>query len=212
MHLADGTMPLIQAAGYGAISAGFVAAGVKKYYKNSSGNPDYKIISGVFTAFVFISTVFEIPMPFGSSEHPTGTPLMAIFLGPLITPFLSLMVLLLELFLREGAVTTLGANVFSLGVVGGTVGWLLYNTSRKMGLNIFLAGLIAGMLGDLSVYLATAGQLALGNMEGRSFYYYFLFYLPGQIPLAVVEGIFTGIALNFLKKRRPGTLEKFNIQ
>lgn len=211
MHLADGTLPISNAIAYGAASGAYVAFGVRQYYKKSSTRLDFKILSGVFTAFVFISTIFEIPMPFGSSEHPTGTPLMSIFMGPAVTAFLSVVVLLLELLFKEGGITTLGANVFSLGIIGGLVGWGVFRLSRKMKLGIFLAAFLAGFLGDLSVYLTTATQLAIGNMEGKSFYFYFLAFLPGQVPLAILEGVFTGLVLNFIYKRRPDTLADFKI-
>ncbi|MCX7923591.1 MAG: energy-coupling factor ABC transporter permease [Clostridia bacterium] len=211
MHLIDGVLPPLQAAAYGAVSAAFVAAGIKRYQKNSIDKINYKILSGVFTAFVFTATVFEIPMPFGSTEHPTGTPLMAIFLGPIVTPFLSTVVLLLELLLREGGITTLGANVFSLGVVGGSVGWCIFYLSRKLKLGLFWSGLLAGFLGDICVYFVTALQLGIANTDGKSFIYYFIMFVPGQIPLAVIEGVFTGLVLQFLYKRRIEFLKELGV-
>ena len=211
MHLGDNTIPLTHAMIYGAASAAVVSAGVQKYYKNSKEKLDYKILSGVFVAFVFMITIFEIPMPFGSTEHPTGTPLMSIFMGPLITPFLSTVVLLLELLFREGAILTLGANVFSLGIVGGLVGWSVFKLLRMMKCGLFIAGFFAGFLGDLCVYLTTATELALGQLQGQSFWFYFLAFVPGQVPLAIVEGIFTGLVLRFIYNRRPEMLKEFNV-
>ncbi|MDF2523432.1 MAG: cobalamin [Clostridiales bacterium] len=211
MHLGDNTIPLTHAIAYGAVSSAAIAVGIRKYYASSKDKLDYKILSGVFAAFVFMVTIFEIPMPFGSTEHPTGTPLMSIFMGPLITPFLSAVVLLLELLFREGAILTLGANVFSLGIVGGIVGWGTYKILRKMKCNLFIAGFWSGFLGDLFVYLITATQLALGQVQGQSFWFYFLAFVPGQIPLAILEGIFTGLVLRFISKRRPEMLKEFNV-
>jgi cobalt/nickel transport system permease protein len=211
MHLADGLLPATQWPVYGAVSAGVIALGVKEYYRKSVNRLDYEIMSGVFTAFVFMVTVFEIPMPFGSTEHPTGTPLMSIFMGPLITPFLSAVVLLLELLLRDGGLTTLGANVFSLGIIGGITGWGVFFTLRRFKAGLFLAGFAAGLLGDLSVYLATAIELSLANIGKHAFWFYFYAYLPGQVPLAVIEGIFTGIVLQFIYKRRAEMLKEFGV-
>lgn len=211
MHLGDNTIPLTQALAYGAVSAAAVAAGIRKYNIYSKEKLDFKILSGVFAAFVFIVTIFEIPMPFGSTEHPTGTPFMAIFMGPLITPFLSTVVLLLELLFREGAIITLGANVFSLGIVGGIVGWGTFKLLRSLKCGLFAAGFAAGFLGDLCVYLTTATELALGQLQGQSFWFYFLAFVPGQIPLAIIEGLFTGFVLKFINKRRPEMLKEFNV-
>lgn len=212
MHLADGTLPIIQAAAYGAVSGTFVAAGIKINYKKLLNKLDYKIICGVFVAFVFIVTVFEIPVPFmGTTEHPTGTPLMAIFIGPWMTPLLSVIVLTLELMFRDGGITTLGANVFSLGIVGGFAGWGIFYLLRKLKAGIFIAGFFAGLLGDLSVYLSTATQLSLAHYQGKSFLIYFMTFVPVQVPLAIIEGLFTGFVLQFIYKRRPEMLREFNI-
>ncbi|MFZ5989656.1 MAG: energy-coupling factor ABC transporter permease [Bacillota bacterium] len=211
MHLIDGSLPLLHNAAYGAISAGAVALGIRQYYKNSSGSYQYKIVSGIFTAFVFMSTVFEFPMPFGSSEHPTGTPLVSIFMGPLVTAFLSSVVLVLELFLREGGLTTLGANVLSLGIAGGFAGWGVFYGLRKFKLGLFICAFLAGFIGDICVYAVTAAQLAAGGMDSKSFMYYFLAFVPGQVPLAVIEGLFTGFVIKFIYERRNEFLKEFGV-
>jgi cobalt/nickel transport system permease protein len=209
MHLADGTIPLVQAAVYGTVSAAVVGLGIRRYYSKTRKQQDFKILCGAFAAFIFVTTIFEIPMPFGSSEHPTGTPLAAAFMGPAVTVFLSLIVLLLELVFREGGITTLGANIFSLGIAGGIVGWGLFHILRKCKAGMFAAGFICGFLGDLTVYLVTVAQLTLGGREGKSFVYYLVLYLPGQVPLALVEGIFTGLVLHFIDRKRPDIARRF---
>jgi cobalt/nickel transport system permease protein len=212
MHLADGTIPIIQAAAYGATSAAFVAVGIKRNYQKLKSKLDYKIMCGVFVAFVFIVTVFEIPVPFmGTTEHPTGTPLMAIFIGPWMTPLLSAIVLTLELMFRDGGITTLGANVFSLGIVGGFAGWGIFFLLRKLKIGMFIAGFIAGFIGDLSVYLTTALQLSIAHYEGKSFLIYFMTFVPVQVPLAIIEGLFTGLVLQFIFKRRPEMLKEYRV-
>jgi len=211
MHLGDNTIPIAQAAVYGLASGAVVSAGIKKYYRESKDRLDYKILSGVFTAFVFMVTIFEFPLPFGSCEHPTGTPLMSIFMGPVITPFLSTVVLLLELLFKEGSIITLGANVFSLGIVGGFVGWGVFKLLHKLKAGLFIAGFAAGFLGDIFVYLTTATQLALGQMQGKSFLFYLMAFIPGQVPLAIIEGLFTGLVLQFIYGRRREMLEEFRV-
>ncbi|HEX9062837.1 MAG TPA: energy-coupling factor ABC transporter permease, partial [Clostridia bacterium] len=172
---------------------------------------DYKIMSGVFAAFVFTATIFEFPLPFGSSEHPVGTPLVSIFMGPLVTAFLSVVVLLMELLFREGTILTLGANVFSLGIVGGLVGWVTFYILRKFKAGFFIAGFAAGFLGDLCVYFTTSVQLTLGQLQGKSFWYYFSWFVGGQIPLAIIEGLFTGLVLMFIFARRPEMLNEYDV-
>lgn len=211
MHLVDGTIPIAQCVAYTAISGTAVAIGIKQYYKKTIDRSDFKIMSGVFTAIVFLLTVFEIPNPIGSSEHPTGTPLMALFMGPFVTVFLSAVVMALELLLREGGITTLGANVLSLGVVGGLVGVGVFFLAKKARLSLFWCGFITGVIGDLAVYLMTSSQLSIANGNLKSLVIYFISFLPAQLPIAIIEGIFTGIVLQFIYKRRPEILERFGI-
>ncbi|MCX7746394.1 MAG: energy-coupling factor ABC transporter permease [Clostridia bacterium] len=211
MHLMDGTLPVVHSAVYAAVSGVFILKGMRDYYKNSIGKPEYKIICGAFGAFIFTATFFEIPMPFGSSEHPTGTPLVSIFLGPFVTCLISLAVLILELLFREGGFLTLGANVFSLGIVGAFTGFGVFHFAKKVKIGLAPAAFLAGFLGDLSVYVSTAFQLGLGNQAKHSVLYYLLSFMPGQLPLAVVEGIFTALVLGFIYKRRPALLEKYKV-
>lgn len=211
MHLQENVLPLAHAAAYTVVSATVVAFGVRQYYKKSKEKPDFKILSGIFVAFVFLVTIIEIPTGFGSTEHPTGTPLMSIFMGPPVTAFLSVIVLLLELFFREGGITTLGANVLSLGVIGGLAGWSIFYILRKMKLNLLWAGFFAGFLGDLLVYVTTATELGIAKYQGNSFLFFLKAFVAFQIPIAIVEGIFTALVLNFMLKRRPEILKRFKI-
>lgn len=211
MHLMDGSIPMAQAAAYGVASGAVVSLGIRNYYKCSKENPHFKFMSGAFAAFVFITTVFEIPMPFGSTEHPTGTPVMAIFMGPLVTAFLSLIVLVLELLFKEGGITTLGANVLSLGIIGGFAGWGIFHLFRRLKLGIVAPAFLAGFFGDLLVYCVTASQLALGNMNGKSIYYYFFAFVPVQVPLALIEGVFTALVVKFAYDRRREFLEDYKV-
>lgn len=216
MHLADGTIPALQAAAYSAAAAGAVGAGISKYIKRWAGSLEMRIMTGVFAAFIFVSTVFEIPMPFGSTEHITGTPLVAIFAGPFVTVLASAAALLIELAFREGGLTTLGANILSLGFVGGLSGWGIFRLLRRTGAGLFLSGFAAGFAGDLLVYTATALQLAAGGLQGapdgkNAFVWYLLMFVPGQVPLAIIEGIVTGLILRFVALRRSEMLERFGV-
>ena len=185
--------------------------------ENQKLNPMYKQLTGVFTAAIFIISLMPIPVPItGTCSHPAGTPLAAIFMGPMVTSFMSAVGLLIQaLFFAHGGLTTLGANTLTMGVFGGLVGWLLFKGCRRINLNLFVSGLVAGLIGDLSVYVGTSIQLALA-IHGTTqlaivFWAIFGAFLPTQGPLAIIEGLFTGLTLNYLAKVRPDILYNFKV-
>jgi cobalt/nickel transport system permease protein len=217
MHIAEGMLPAGYALVYGAGAAACVSKGIYNYYRESKLKPLYKQLTGVFTAAIFIISLLPIPVPItGTCSHPAGTPLAAIFMGPMVTSFMSAVGLLIQaLFLAHGGLTTLGANVLTMGVFGGLVGWLLFKGCRKIGLSLFVSGLTAGLIGDLTVYAGTSIQLALAIHGSTSlatvFWAIYGAFLPTQGPLAIIEGLFTGLTLNYLAKVRPDILYNFKV-
>jgi len=217
MHIAEGLLPAGYALTYGAAAAVCVGKGIYDYNRKSKQTPMFKQLTGVFTAAIFIISLLPIPVPItGTCSHPAGTPLASIFMGPAVTCFMSTIALLIQaLFFAHGGLTTLGANVLTLGVFGGLTGWLLFKGCRKMGMGILMAGMLAGLIGDLFVYMGTSIQLALAIHGDASLWKVFLTilgsFLPTQGPLAVIEGLFTGLALNYMAKVRPDLLYNFNI-
>ena len=217
MHISEGMLPPSYALAYGAGAAICVGKGIYNYYKESKKEPMYKQLTGVFTAAIFIISLMPVPVLItGTCSHPAGTPLAAIFMGPMVTSFMSMIGLLIHaLFLAHGGLTTLGANVLTMGVFGGLVGWLLFKGCRKMGLSLFVSGLIAGFIGDLSVYAGTSIQLALAihgdTSLGTVFWSIYGAFLPTQGPLSIIEGLFTGLTLNYIAKARPDILYSFKI-
>jgi len=217
MHISEGMLPAGYALAYGVGAAICVGKGIYNYNKESRERPMHKQLTGVFTAAIFIISLLPVPVPItGTCSHPAGTPLAAIFMGPMMTSFMSAVGLLIQaLFLAHGGLTTLGANVLTMGVFGGLVGWLLFKGCRKVGLSLFISGLVAGLIGDLFVYVGTSIQLALALHGDTSLWTVFgLIYgafLPTQGPLAVLEGVFTGLTLNYIARVRPDILYNFRV-
>ena len=77
------------------------------------------MLLGLCGAFAFVLSSLKIPSVTGSCSHPTGVGLAAILFGPSVACIMALIVLLFQaLLLAHGGLTTLGANVFSMGVAG----------------------------------------------------------------------------------------------
>lgn len=217
MHISEGLLPAGYALAYGAAAAACVGKGIYNYNRESKENPMFKQLTGVFTAAIFIISLMPIPVPItGTCSHPAGTPLAAIFMGPMVTSFMSAAGLLIHaLFLAHGGLTTLGANTLTMGVFGGLTGWLLFRGCRRAGLSLFVAGLATGLIGDLFVYAGTSIQLALA-IHGdapvwKVFWAIYGAFLPTQGPLAVIEGIFTAFTLNYIARVRPDILYNLKV-
>lgn len=212
MHIAEGMLPASYAAAYGVGAGAFVAAGVKSLSNKTKEIPMMKQLVGVATAGIFLISLLPIPVPItGTASHPGGTPLGAILLGPWITTLVSMVALLFQaLFFAHGGLTTLGANTLTMGVFGGMVGWALFRVMRGFGANLFWAGAVAGLIGDVVIYVGTSIQLALAihgdKPVGLVFIQIFGAFLPTQAPLAVLEGLFTGLVLRYIAQHRPDIL------
>lgn len=161
-------------------------------------------------AAVFVISVWHIPVAFaGTSSHPNGTALAAIIIGPFGTAAIAGITLFFQAFLGHGGITTIGANLVSLGVIGGFVGVGLYMLLKKLGASVWLAAGIAGFIGDLSTYAFTSLQLAFSlnpDSIAQHWAIYMLGYLPTQIPLAILEFAFTAAAVQYIQTHRPEIL------
>jgi cobalt/nickel transport system permease protein len=82
--------------------------------------------------------------------------------GVAVTSVLAVIVLLFQaILLAHGGLTTLGANVFSMGIAGPFVGWLAYKGMQRAHLGMLPTVFVTAFLADLATYVTTAVQLAL---------------------------------------------------
>ena len=212
MHIEDGILPP-QAWGmwYG-ITALFVYPGLREIKRRVKENLSYKPFLSMVAVAVFVISSMHLPVPVtGSCSHPCGTPLAAIIVGPLATAVISLIVLFFQaIFLGHGGITTIGANDFSMGIVGGISGYLCWKLLRRFNSPLWLAGGVAGFVGDVMTYLTSAFELAL-SLHGhiplvRQWMIFFAGYGPTQFPLAIAEAVFTAVVLQVMYNRRPDLL------
>jgi len=206
MHIMEGYLPATHCIAWAAASAPCVIAGGLRVKKVVREHPEVKLLLAASGAFVFVLSALKLPSVTGSSSHPTGTGLAASLFGPTITSVLSAIVLLFQaLLLAHGGLTTLGANIFSMGIVGPFVAYGLYRGLPAIGFGIPVAIFAAATLGDLSTYVVTSFQLALafpdpaGGIIGAAIKFLGIFAIT-QVPLAISEGLLTVIVWNLLAK------------
>lgn len=206
MHIMEGFLPAKWAIFWGLLSLPVIIAGVISITKKMKENPELKLLLGVAGAFAFVLSALKIPSVTGSSSHPTGVGLGAILFGPTAMSVLGMIVLLFQaILLAHGGITTLGANVFSMAIVGTFVAYGVFKLAKKSGLSNGIAIFLAAALGDLMTYVTTSFQLALafpaevGGIMASATKFLTIFAVT-QVPLAISEGLLTVIIFNFLSK------------
>ncbi|WP_156192170.1 energy-coupling factor ABC transporter permease [Corynebacterium kalinowskii] len=202
MHIAEGFLPVTHAVGWAVVAAPFVVHGAIAVSKQVKENPETKMLLGAAGAFTFVLSALKIPSVTGSSSHPTGTGLGAVMFKPPVMAFISTVVLLFQaLLLAHGGITTLGANVFAMGVVGPWVAYGMWLLTRRISTDVGI--FCAAFFGCLSTYVVTALQLAFAHHSGgllSSAGTFLLLYAPTQLPLAVVEALVTVVVFRSLSK------------
>lgn len=217
MHIMEGFLPIEWALFWWGVTIPFLILGFRSIRKTIQENPETKMILGLSGAFAFVLSALKIPSVTGSSSHPTGVGLGTILYGPFAMTVIGTIVLLFQaLLLAHGGITTLGANAFSMAVIGPIITYLIYKGAVKIGWSLSLSVFLAVALGGLSTYLTTSLQLALAfpsEVGGilASFAKFAGIFALTQIPLAISEGLLTVIVINFLRKHNLEELKTLHV-
>ncbi len=214
MHIAEGILPAGWAGLWYAVAAPFVLWGLWDVKRRAQRDPGYKPFLGLVGAAVFIVSCMPIPVPVaGTCSHPVGTGLAAILIGPGPAIVVSAVTLALQaLFLAHGGLTTLGANIVSMGVLGSLCGYAAWRLCRGWGLPAFLGAFAAGLIADWATYAGTSFSLAAALHGDGSMLVMFgtivVAFVPTQLPLGILEGSLSAGAYRFVQARRPELLGK----
>ena len=217
MHIAEGYLPPLHAAAWTVAAAPFVVHGARAVVRQVREDPDSRLLLGAAGAFAFVLSALKIPSVTGSSSHPTGTGLGAVLFRPPVMALLGTVVLLFQaLLLAHGGITTLGANAFSLAVVGPWVAYGVFALVRRLGGRLEVGVFLAAALADLATYSTTAVQLALAfpdaqsGVAGALVVFGSIFALT-QVPLAVAEGLLTVLVVRLLVQVAPEDLVRLRV-
>ena len=162
MHIMEGYLPAGHALAWTVASTPFVVAGAVSLRKTLRDRPETRLVLAASAAFTFVLSALKLPSVTGSCSHPTGTGLGAILFGPSVMALIGTIVLVFQaLLLAHGGVTTLGANVFSMAIVGPWVGWAAWKALIGLRLPAPVAIFVGAALADLATYVVTSLQLAL---------------------------------------------------
>lgn len=206
MHIMEGYLSPQWALFWTIVALPFTIKGMINIRHIVKEDPKKKMLLALVGAFAFVLSALKLPSVTGSSSHLTGVGLGAILFGPSVMSLLGLLVLLFQaLLLAHGGITTLGANSFSMAIVGPIVAYFLFKTMRKRNIKKDYCVFAAATLGDLATYMVTATQLALAYPDPNlgilaSLGKFMSIFAITQIPLAIVEGLITVMVYNFIRE------------
>jgi len=204
MHIPDAFIPLWQSAIYWIIALIFIALALR-WAKNELSEDKIPLIA-VLAAGIFAIQAFNLPVAMGTSGHLVGGALAAIILGsPYAAAFILTLVLIIQgIIFGDGGITTMGANILNMGVIGGFVGYYGYNALKSAGANMYFSAGIAAWLACFIASLAAALEMAVAGTFPL---------VPGLIAMGtyhaaigIIEGIITGAIIYFLAASRPDLL------
>ncbi|HCX65657.1 MAG TPA: cobalamin biosynthesis protein CbiM [Eubacteriaceae bacterium] len=207
MHIMEGFLPIGWAIFWGVLTVPFLYLGYRKLGTIFEKKPEQKLLVALVGAFVFLLSALKLPSVTGSCSHPTGTGLGAILFGPSVMSVLGVIVLLFQaLLLAHGGLTTLGANAFSMAVVGPFVAYGVFRLLRRGNANPYFSVFTAATLGNLATYVVTSLQLGLafpdpaGGMVA-SLTKFLMVFAVTQLPIAFAEGFLSALVYNKIKEK-----------
>lgn len=217
MHISEGILPMKWAGLWYLVALPFVIKGIRDIKKKTEINPHFKVLLGLMGAVIFIISCMPVPVPTaGTCSHPAGTGISAVLVGPVMSILVTSIALLIQaLFLAHGGLTTWGADIVSMGVVGSFAAYFGFRILQKLKAPLFISGFMAGLLADWATYITTSFELASALHGSKSilslFYTILIAFIPTQLPLGILEGFLTGGMIVFVAKRRPDILSRLSV-
>lgn len=205
MHIPDSFMPLTQGIFYWAIALIFI--GLSLRWARKDMDEERIPLVAVLAAGIFAIQSFNLPVGMGTTGHLVGGALAAIVLG---SPFAAVFILTLVLIVQgvlfgDGGITTMGANILNMGVIGGFVGFYTFRgvlaVFNRMDLAAFSAAWFACLVPALAaaVEMYWAGTFPLREGLIAMGLYHAL--------IGFIEGAITVVAIRLIASARPDIME-----
>jgi cobalt/nickel transport system permease protein len=139
----------------------------------------------------------------GTSGHLVGGALAAIVLGsPYAAVFILTLVLIVQgVIFGDGGITTMGANIINMGVIGGFIGFYSFKGLMGTTRNLNIAGFSAAWFACLIPALACAVEMFLaGTFPLREGLIAMGLY---HAAIGFIEGFVTVVAIRLIMTARP---------
>jgi cobalt/nickel transport system permease protein len=104
-----------------------------------------------------------------------------------------------------------------MGIVGPFVGYTIYRVLRDTPVGISITVFLVTAIADLSTYIVTSFQLALGAVHpatgnvGSSVILFLGIFAITQIPIAIVEGVVLALVFKYIVLLKPDILLRLQI-
>ena len=206
MHIPDGFLSNPMAISLNVVSAANVLYAARRTKIDLSGR--MVPMMGMLAAFVFAAQMLNFPVLGGTSGHLIGGSLLSILLGPLAGSLAMTTVIVAQaLFLQDGGLVALGANIFNISIVTCMSGYAIFRLLGRNaggGKRLFLAGFLAGWFS--TVISAAFCALELGLSGAIPLRIGLMTMVGYHAAVGILEGMLTAGVLNFLRKVRPDLL------
>ena len=202
MHIPDGFLKPEVWTTASVVSAGTVGYAARRAVRVLP--PEKQPMVGLAGAFVFAAQALNFPVLPGVSGHMLGGLLACLLVGPAAAIVVMTVVFLIQaLLFADGGLTTLGANVFNMGIGGLLCGYGAYVGLRQLSASrawmlasvfaaAWLSVMVAALLASLELIVSgVAGSVIVGPMLGV------------HAVIGVAEALLTVAALQLVLSTRP---------
>ncbi len=199
MHISDGVLSAPVWIGGYAVTAGMVAATMKKMKVEQM--PKVAVVTSAF----FVASLIHIPIG-PTSIHLILNGLVGTILGPMAFVSIFLGLALQALLFQHGGITTIGSNAVMMGVPA----FLAYKIFSLRKVFIFKSNeAVFGFLaGALAIFFAVLILATLLVTTGSEFIGVAKYAALAHLPIMIIEGIVTGFIASFLMRVKPEILER----
>ncbi len=203
MHIPDGFLSISLCIILYVVSLIFIYLAIR--WSRKYLDEKYTPLLAVLAAGIFAIMSFNLPVPFGSSGHLLGAALVAIiFASPYAAIIVLTIVLIIQaLFFGDGGITTLGANIFNMAVVGGFVGYYGFDFLKdKIGetpsilIAAWAACFLSAIVATIEMAISGTFPLELGILWMGGYH----------AMIGVIEAILTYIIIKGIERFRPDLL------
>lgn len=171
-------------------------------------------IMGLLSALFFAAMMMNYPVVGGTTAHLLGGASLGLILGPWAGCIgITIILVLQALLFGDGGLTTLGANVLNMGIIGVFIPCVMFLLFYKLigirGKRLYAVLFVSAFAGDVLAAIAAGTELGLSQPV---FQYGLSVAVPAMAMnhaiIGVGEGIITMILIGTLLKLRPDLLQQ----
>ncbi len=197
MHISEGVLSAPVLAGGWVLTAGGLAVGLRRL------DYDRLMTVAILAAAFFVASLIHVPIG-PTSVHLILNGLLGAILGFAAFPAICIALLLQAVLFQFGGLTVLGVNTLDMALPAVLCFLAFRPLLRRPGATRAVGAFCCGFL---SVFLAACLTAAALALSGEAFTATAKILLLAHVPIMIIEGVLTAMAVGFLAKVRPEMLE-----